>query len=102
MQAGDELCIYYGPHAKYGESEDSEEDETLDGWQALTAVEIDDGESQDPANEKEAKALAQMIADELEDPQEILLFKDLPCQRVTDDICLADLPLEMSASWRVF
>lgn len=93
VAAGEELCIYYGPHARYGEPDDSEEEETLDGWEAISAVTIN---SEDDSITRDKKAMELSKAEESLDPQEEILFKDLPCQRVTSEICLADVPLETS------
>lgn len=66
----------------------------MDGWEAISAVTL--GSEKDPI-EREKKAIEQIQAEESLDPQEEILFKDLPCQRVTNEICLADIPLETGA-----
>lgn len=92
VQPNEELTIFYGPHVKFSEEEESEE-ETLDGFEALTCV---------------AEGLASDIKSPDRPPSDLavrnggspteaeafhILFKDLPCRKVSNDVSLADLPL---------
>lgn len=89
----EELTIYYGPHVKFNEGEESEE-ETLDGFDALSCV-AEGLSSELKLQEQRGASPASDTAKESSPPPESvhILYKDLPCLRVSNHVSLADLPL---------
>jgi len=97
--AGEELCTSYGLQASSGSGEttDSEEETLVDGWEALTAVNglIGDEDQAGPI-QKVRRGTSKSSIEESSESQELIPFKELPCQKVTTEICFSDLPLETS------
>jgi hypothetical protein len=90
----DELCIFYGTHARFGGGEvdfESEEEETLvDGWSALSSL----NGLLEPSKEMMAEVATEVLDS---DPSEVVPFAQCPCMKVSGELSLADLPLELGA-----
>lgn len=92
VEAGEELCIYYGPHAHYGKEtpSDSGSDDPLQAFGQLTAsmsALLDPSESSTSLSRTASPATDQNTED-------LIPFADLPCRRITSEVSLVDLPLE--------
>lgn len=118
VAADEELTIYYGPHARFSEEDESEE-ETLDGYDGINSSAppsrsaAQDNKIQEALSAAASKlALDDQVAEHKsskgkldvsppsfagEEPVHIL-FKDLPCAKVSSCVSLADLPLTTGKS----
>jgi tRNA-specific adenosine deaminase 3 len=85
----EELCIFYGVHAKFGTAGDFEsEEETLDGWDAISSL-------NGLIDSTEATSIDMLEALKADRTDELVPFAKCPCTKVTAELSLADLPLEL-------
>lgn len=96
----EELSTYYGPHAKFSEEEESEE-ETLDGWDAISSVAgglCEESTSSIGTSCSKSKLATEQGASPIEVDPVHILYRDLPCLKVSNHVSLADLPLQTGES----